>query len=222
MTDAPVRRSPLRMTLLVGGGLLLASAVLTFARTSLLSSPLWTVVSWGGIITYSAAVLVYAFGLGRAGSIVARRPLALTAAVVMSLWPFAERVLTFAIPYGDDSAGFYEVWGYVSIVATLGAAIVFVVQIARAGVIDGAVRWMPLWALVGVAAPQLLAQAIVVASGIDVGRTDADGIFAIWGIGMLFAFAAPVTLGVLSLVRASRPDPVERRDRAVQVYPPEQ
>jgi hypothetical protein len=98
------------------------------------------------------------------------------------------------------------------------AAAVLVVQIARAGVVTGRVRWAPTWALAAVVVPQVLALLLATAMNIDQNRTENDGLILLSGLGMLASFAAPVTLGILAIVRAQRrsapsTDPV-------QVYPP--
>ena len=225
MTDAEAaaaREDALRRTLVVGGALLIASAVLGFAGPSMLSMTmvLNTVVFWGGTLAFSAALVVYAVGLGRAGSIVARRPLGVGAMVLLAARPLVERNLTLLYPVSEESSEFYLTWGWISVAVRLAAASVIVVQIARAGVIRGRLRWAPLWALVAVVAPQVVAQLLVAASGIDLGRTEDDGIWLFFGLGQLAAFAAPVVLGILSIVYAQR-RAAHTSAEPVQVYPPE-
>ncbi|MET0813478.1 MAG: hypothetical protein ABWY03_10505 [Microbacterium sp.] len=215
MTDSPAA-VPLRRTLNVGGVLLIVSAVLTFAQPTFFTSPLAGVLSWTATAAFSIALLVFAFGLGRGGSIVARRALGVAAAVVAAVWPLVERVLTWVLPY-ENALAFYGIWGYVSLTVMLAAMIVFVVQIARAGVLRGRVRWMPLWGLVLVAAPQILAQLLVVALNVDFRTDDQEWIFLVFGLGQLLSFAVPVGLGIIALVVANRPTPV---GDPVQVYPP--
>jgi len=217
MTDAARAARSLRKTLVAGGVLLLVSAVAGFAVPALVSTPLLVVVGWVGTAAFSAALLVFAFGIGREGSIVARRPLAVTAAIVVAAWPFLERLLTLLVPYENADPAFYQGWGYVSWTVTLGALLVFVLQIARAGVLRGRVRWMPVWGLVLVAAPQILAQLLVVALQADLGTEDQEWIFLIFGLGQLLAFAVPVGLGITALVTANNPLPA---GEPVQVYPP--
>lgn len=223
MTDSPgvpVASSStveLRRTLIVGGILLIVSAALTYASPQVLFLPdvARAVIFWAGAITFSAALLIYGFGLGRTGSLVARGPLALTAIVVLAAWPFVERILTFAVPFTTDVSEFYLAWGWISTGVRLAAAIIIVVRIARAGVVRGSLRWMPLWALVAVVAPQVLAQLVIAALGVDLGRTDVDGVWLFFGLGQLTAFAAPLALGILSILYARRAAP-----EPVQVYPP--
>jgi hypothetical protein len=221
MTDAAPRRATrdaLARTLTVGGILLIAGAVLSFAAPALLSTPgsLLVPVLWAGTIATSAAFVVYAVGLGRGGSVVARRPLGVGALMLLAAWPFVDRLIGAAVPYAEATAEFHLAWGWVGVVARLGAAIVAAVQIARAGVIGGRLRWAPLWALVAVAAPQVLAQVAFVALGPDAVGTTQDGLFLLLGVGQLLAFAAPVTLGILSIITAQRRPVTE----PVQVFPP--
>ena len=219
--DPPSERTDgLPRTLMLGGVLLIVSAVAAFAAPQAFgaSLPFHAILYWGATVAFSAAVLVFAVGAGRGGSIVARRPLGVTAAVILALWPFAERVLTWAVPFDDSSTEFYQVWAYVSVAAKVAAAIVLVVQIARAGVVTGRLRWAPAWALAAVVVPQLLAQVLMIAMGIDQSRTEVDGLILLFGLGRLASFAAPVTLGILAIVLAQRrPAPP---GGPVQIYPP--
>ncbi|GAA1927675.1 hypothetical protein GCM10009775_19710 [Microbacterium aoyamense] len=217
MTDAP-SAAALRRTLTVGGVLLIAGAVLTFAQPTFfsLSIPLAEVMSWLAVGAYSATLLVFAFGLGRSGSIVSRRPLAVTAAVIVAAWPLVQRMVSWLVPV-ESALDFYRAWGYISWTVTLAATIVFVVQIARAGVLRGRVRWMPLWGLVIVVVPQILTQAVIVAAGIDFSTRADEWIFLFFGLERLCAFAVPVALGIIALVIANRAAPVSD---PVQVYPP--
>lgn len=222
MKDSSAPNEALRRTLLVGGVLLIASAVLAFATPSLLSMPgvLRTGVFWTATLAFSAALIVYGVGLGRTGSIVARRPLGVGAMVLLAVWPLVDSAVSLPLAQAVGPTEFSLAWGWASIAVRLGASIVIVVQIARAGVIRGRMRWAPLWALVAVAVPQLLAQLLIVASGVAVGGNENDGIWLLFGLGQLTAFAAPVGLGILSIVLASR-QAARAASEAVQVYPPE-
>ncbi|WP_163617567.1 hypothetical protein [Microbacterium sp. B35-30] len=217
---ARARAGGLARTLMLGGVLLIVSAVAAFAAPNAFgaSLPFHTALYWGSVAAFSTSVLVFAFGVGRGGSIIERRPLGVTAALVLALWPFAERVLTWAMPFGDGTAEFYQVWGYVSLTVEIAAAVVLVVQIARAGVVSGRLRWAPAWALAAVVVPQILAQVLLIAMGIDQSRTEVDGLILLFGLGQLASFAAPVTLGILAIVLAQRP-PAPYGD-PVQIYPP--
>lgn len=221
MTDAsarPAAGDAWSRTLTVGGVLLIAGAVLSFAAPSMLMGPgpFAATSFWAGTAATSTALVVYAFGLGRAGSVVARRPLGTAALVLLAVWPLVDRGVTLVIPYTEETAGFSLAWGWVGIVVHLSAAIVAAVQVARAGVIRGRLRWAPLWALVAVAAPQVFVQVAFVALGPDTVGTAQDGVFLILGVAQLLAFAAPVALGILSIVLAQRRLVTE----PVQVFPP--
>jgi hypothetical protein len=214
------RAGGLARTLMIGGVLLIVSAVAAFAAPNAFATslPFHTVLYWGSTVAFSASVLVFAFGAGRGGSIVGRRPLGVTAALVLALWPFVERVLTWAMPFDEGTAEFYQGWGYVSLTVRIAAAVVLVVQIARAGVVTGRLRWAPAWALAAVVVPQILAQVLLIAMGIDQSRTEVDGVTLLFGLGQLASFAAPVTLGILAIVLAQRaPAP---SGEPVQIYPP--
>ncbi len=215
MTDAPPAAGSLRRTLIAGGALLIVSAVATFSQPSFFAAPLSVVLGWLGVTAFSAALLVFAFGLGRAGSIVARGPLGVTAAAVAAAWPFVERAVTLALPFESIGAAFYQPWAFLSWGVMLGALAVFTVRIARAGVVRGRARWMPLWGLVLVTAPQLLAQIVMTAFALGAG--DQDVVFLVLGLGQLLAFAVPLGLGIIALLVANRPVSTQA---PVQVYPP--
>lgn len=217
MTDAASSARPLRTTLIAGGVLLIVHAVATFARPSFFAMPFSIAVSWVGILAFSAAVIVFAFGVGLEGSIVARGALALTAAVVVAVWPLVERTLSLLLPYERADPAFYPIWGYVSWAVMLAALLILVVRIARAGVLRGRVRWMPLWGLILIVAPQVLAQLLVVALSVDFGTDDQEWIFLVYGLGQLVAFAVPLGLGIIALLVANRPTAAVG---GVQVYPP--
>src|SRR5215207_6241145 len=98
-SPAAARADRLPRTLMLGGVLLIVSAVVAFAAPNAFAASLsfHAVLYWGSIVAFSASLLVFAFGAGHGGSIVARRPLGVTAAVVLAVWPFAERVVTWAM-----------------------------------------------------------------------------------------------------------------------------
>lgn len=216
--DAAVVTRSLRRTLIVGGVLLIGGAVIGFAQPWFLGSVMSPIVGWMGIAAFSAALLVFAFGLGRGGSIVARRPLGVAAAVVVAVWPVVQRIVTAFVPFEDATREFHQVWGYVTLAVTLGGLIAFTVEIARAGVVRGRLRWAPLWGLVALAVPQVIAQVLIAAVGADLGTSDDHPVFLVLGLGQLLTFAVPVTLGILALLHAN--GPAARHDAQVQVYPP--
>lgn len=221
MDDAAPGHDALRRTLVVGGALLIASAVARLAWLIVVSRgvavPL-TALHWSSTLALSAALLVFAFGLRRSpsGSIVARRRLAVTAMVVLAAWPLVEGVVSSRLPFTPGTADFHRGIGYASIAVQLGASIVSVVAIARAGVIRGPLRWAPAWALASVAVPQLLIQVFGAASGPDLAASETDVIVTVMTLGQLAVVAAPLTLGVLSLMLASRS--AAREHPAVEVF----
>ena len=107
--SAAARPDGVRRTLMVGGVLLIVSAVAAFAAPQAFgaSLPFHSILYWGATAAFSAAVLVFGVGAGRGGSIVARRPLGVTAAFILALWPFAERVQTWAMPFDEGTTEFY-------------------------------------------------------------------------------------------------------------------
>lgn len=204
----------LRTTLTVGGILLLAQAaalLLTMAMAGAVGSiPL---LSWIGILVSSAALVIFAIGIGRQGSLVARRPLGVAALLVLAVWPFVDRTIEAFIPITIDSVDFWQSWGYASLAVRVCAAIIAVVEIARAGVIRGSLRWAPMWALVAIAVPQVVMNLAYAAPGYQ--SLDLAG--PIVGLSQLVSVGVPLTLGVLAVVRSRTR---QSAPEAVQVYPP--
>lgn len=212
MSDPSARRTDaasLQRTLRVGGVLLLVHAAAKLLVATLVFSPVGSALGWIGTFAFSGALVVFAVGIGRA-SLVARRPLGTTALLVWAAWPLVDSVFAALVPFETGNA-LWAAWGYIAQVLPLLAAIVAVVQIGRAGVLHGGIRWAPLWALVGAVAASLVLYAAMAAYAgggsdiLDVGIAVQSLVF----------IAAPATLGILALVHASRVGA-----GPVQVYPP--
>jgi len=92
--------------------------------------------------------------------------------------------------------------GYVSLVVPLAAAIVAVVQIARAGAVPHRMRWLPLIALVVVALPQVAQQIVGVAFLLTANRTLTGGYVPTTDPLMMVSMDVLGPLGVLCTVVA--------------------
>lgn len=164
-----------------------------------------------GDLAWTAALVVLAIGVGRAGSVVARRPLGVGALLVLAVWSWVERLVFLIVPPTAENIDFSLSWGYVSIAVSLAAAIIAVISIARAGVIDGSLRWAPLWGLVAATAPQVLGALALAAPS-----TDPQALAGpLVGLSQLVGVGVPLALGILAILRAGRP----RERPATQVYP---
>ena len=217
MPDSAALAAPdaaLRTTLRIGGLLLVASGALRLVQSVMWSAAgVGAVVAIVDLVLFSGALAVFAIGVGRGGSIVARRPLGMTALLLIAVWPAVERVVLLTMPPTMDNLDAVQSWGWTSLTVQLTASIVAVVAIARAGVIRGALRWAPLWGLVALVAPQVVAGLVFAAPGND--APSLAGVLV--GLGQLVGVGVPLALGILAVVRAGTRPPAE----PVQVYPPQ-
>src|SRR5688500_167577 len=85
-----------RLTWIVGGSLLIAyAALILVVDTGRLYVP---GVAWALDVLWAAALMIFALGIRRSGSVVARGPLGLIALVVAALVPFAARIVWAIVP----------------------------------------------------------------------------------------------------------------------------
>ena len=199
-----------RRTWVVGGALLVGSAMLRLAA----QGPLFALAS-GVDLLFAAGALLLAIGIGRAGSVTARRPLgtgAVVALVVVLLgWPLVANLVTS----DDEGFGDGQLIGraflvtLVQIVLLLAFAIVATVQIGRAGVVPRPWNWAPLWALVVVVLTRILP--MLMPRGL---YADPTGALMLSGALALLGTAAVAFLGIVAIVLGTRAG-----DNAVAVYP---
>lgn len=215
MTDVEVgapREDDARLAWRIGGTLFLACAAVSVIQPFLLGSPALTVTLWTRTGLFAAALIVFALGVRGSGSVVARQLPGVVAMIVLAIVMIANVVVGVVVPFSMDLIDFFMTWNQVAQAVELGAAIVTVVVIARAGVIRRSWRWVPLWALIATAAPQLILLAILASPGADVQAMAAP----MAGLSQLVNIAVPLTLAVGAMfLSLERPEP-----RTVQVYPP--
>lgn len=215
MTDAEVgapREDDARLAWRIGGTLFLACAAVSVIQPFLLGSPALTVTLWTRTGLFAAALIVFALGVRGSGSVVARQLPGVVAMIVLAIVMIANVVVGVVVPFSMDLVDFFMTWNQVAQAVQLGAAIVTVVVIARAGVIRRSWRWVLLWALIATAAPQLILLAILASPGADVQAMAAP----MAGLSQLVNIAVPLTLAVGAMfLSLERPEP-----RTVQVYPP--
>lgn len=199
---APASRAR-RRTWMLGGALFAIAAVIG----------LW-VTNFPGIgfarlpdVLFAAGAVVFAVGIGRAGSVTARRPLGTTALVALGGWVLLSPLLMLLVPTPsfDGAIGFrYEtVVGALSMslqVVTLMLAIIAVVQIGRIAVLPRPWRWAPLWALCVVVGVQLLPTAIVLGGAVR----DQGALAMVYSVGSLLYAVALGSLGVIAMMLATR------------------
>jgi hypothetical protein len=201
--QAPDRTAPnAQRAWFIGGALLLATVVLTVADQPALSQ----IVNGPLIATalFSAALLVFAYGVRGAGSLTARRPLGTAALTVLAVWSLLESVLTGLLPSGfpnDAIPSTLLLFGYVDSLLRFAVALGAVVQIARVGALPPPRNWAPAVALAAVCIPWLLGQIGAVGASHGEPTTLMLAIGAMDGVGRI---DSTVFLCVLAIVLADR------------------
>jgi len=212
-TPVPAVRDA-RRAWIVGGSLLAADAVLVLLAQS---APLFAFPGAQLVLdlVWAAALLVFAFGIRGAGSVVARQPLGIVALVIAAAAPLASRLLWWVIPIQTWDAATAVSVGTVIAVLTPVALIVATVVIGRAGAVPRGSRWVPLIVVAVAVGAQVLAQVFVVAANGSLVQPDLVAIvFGTAAVGTL----GGLVLGILAIVFAPREAP--RPAAPTQVYPP--
>lgn len=207
MTDAEVR-TPVP-SWVIGGALLIGSAVLPWV---LGPGPAMLVTAVIGRLLFLAAMIVFAFGMRGVGSVVAGRTLGVVALLVLGAAPLVFGLIPPQQVEPSD-LGLLQLLGYSELAIEAAAALVAVVEIARARVIPGNWRFAPAIALAVVVLVQVIGQVVGVAAG-SAGLEQAAVGLALGGFAA--AILAPVALGIAAIALGARglavPNP--------QVYPP--
>lgn len=163
-------------------------------------------------LIFAVSILLFAFGLSRDASIVGRRPLGVTAMVVVALWPLIDFALTRSPALGspaDESS--WMIHGYLSLLVPAVAGLVAATQIARGDHVPQPWRWAPMWVLGGYALTWAIPQIVFVTARPESIQGFAD-LFLL--LGSLASLAGTLGLGVLAIVLAA-----QQRPRSVGVYP---
>jgi hypothetical protein len=136
-----------RLSWLAGGIGLISCGVVGIVRGSVLGFPgTGAVLTLLSDVLWAAAILVLSIGLGRGGSIVARRPLGLGACVFVAVWPLvATLVELIAVPADAEQAETWVLWSYLSIMVVLFSGLIAATQVARARVVPAPWNRVPLW-----------------------------------------------------------------------------
>ena len=194
-----------RDTWMTGGMLFVLSALATLVPPELtFGLPV-------GIPTllFGLGAVIFAVGLGSAGSVTARRPLGTGAVVALVIWTVAVAPVLWMVVTrdGPTERGADAYYSAVTVTSTatelisLALALIAAAQIGRAGVVPKPWRWAPLWALVAVVVAQLVPN-LVASSGPVTDQTQLIALFSL--IGLLTA-SAVAFLGVVAIVLAVRP-----------------
>lgn len=220
MTDAEVRRP---VTAWVwGGGLLALSAALPALSGSFAGGfgP-WPVLGWASRLAFAAAMVVFAFGIRRVGSVVARRPLGIVALLIVGvLLPLVEVISSMVFVWDPADRTGTPWWIGAAQAVNLGglalwgaAALVASVQIVRARVVPDPWRWAPVWGLAVIAVVFAATQILMVGAGQPDFQTPAIILAMAWSAVMLLV---PLALGVLAMMLGARGLALAR----TQIYPP--
>src|SRR3546814_7432365 len=90
----------------------------------LVGGPGAAVASVATDVVYAAAVILLAIGLTREGSVVARRPLGLSALVAVALWPLASSVIAGLLEArSPEDAAVWTTYGYLSLFLPIAVAL---------------------------------------------------------------------------------------------------
>lgn len=183
-----------RLTWVAGGVLLLLSVIVGLSAREPLEA-----LSPGKDWLYAAAGIVLAIGIGRGGSITARRGVGTISTILLVIAPMTQSHWFALLPdnTGDPNAA-EDAWGLVATAyfgILLVLAVVSVLEIARARVVPSPWRWAPLWVMFWT--PVTYAIGLTFFSAAPLGTTAAS-------FGALFSLYAPASgvafLGVLAIV----------------------
>ncbi|KTR96340.1 hypothetical protein NS220_02665 [Microbacterium testaceum] len=164
-------------------------------------------------LVWAAGVICFAVGFSRDASVVARRPLGMTALVVVAVTPLVFDGITIALPEplsaSDPAVVASSVVSWGGWIVSMAAGLVAAVQIARLGAVPRRWRWMPMWALglsVGAAALQYITVSVLFGAG-----AGQDVLVIANMIGIVAVLAPTLGLGVIALVAAAseRPDSID-------------
>ena len=198
--------SPVSLALSIGGGLLLASVVITVIA----QPPLFPYAEMVGPALFSAALLVFAFGVRGEGSVTARRPVGTTALVLLAVWLLLGSVLYGFI--GDDFSNapiLFMAFAYADSFVQFALALVAVMQIARLGAVPAPWNWVPAGIVAAVSVTWLLLQVLGGGSATIYGPNLVT--WLLMGMDGLARIGGTVLLGVIAIVLADR---VNRRATA--------
>ncbi|MDF2434728.1 MAG: hypothetical protein JWP44_4359 [Mucilaginibacter sp.] len=198
-----------RRAWVIAGAMLLASVVIDLAAQP--STVVFTGAGILGTVLFSASLLVFAFGTRGSDSVTARKPLGTAALAVLALWTLLLPALqSVFFPVGDPPGPLLAL-GFVDSFVRFAAALIAIIQIARAGVVPRPWNWAPAWPLGAMVALWLTTQVVVFGSAQE-SQVIAAGIVV--NLDSLVRVGSAVFLGVLAIVLANRPT----RPQSVPVY----
>ncbi|GAA3937603.1 hypothetical protein [Microbacterium soli] len=199
-------------TWMLGGALFAASALTGFAQLSQLI-PGIRYLSLPDVL-FAAGAVVFAVGLGRAGSVTARGRLGTTIITALAVWlVLTPALLVLLLSLTSPGASGMSIPAAVAVSAMVGVsidvvalvlALIAVVEVGRAGVVPRPWRWAPLWALL-VVIPMRVLRSGFVGYGLP-----PEALLGLLGVSAFIEFVVIAALGVLAVVLAARPAPARR------------
>lgn len=207
-----IRSEDARRAWIIGGSLLIAVAVLP-----LLGGNFGMALPFLGLLldlVWCSALVLFAFGIRRSGSVVARNPLGIVALLVAGVVPVAFEIFWRLAPTTAGPEDWMTVAAEGERLIGGVALVVASVVIARAGAVPNRVRWVPLIAILAVVGVNLLISLVLMAAP-QLGQQVALPVILTANV---VVTGALVVVGVLAVVYAPRSAPAS--DAPVQVYPP--
>lgn len=194
-----------RRTYLVGGSLLISSVLINVALSSVAG---WFFIPWLGPAVFSAALIVFAIGFTRSGSIVPRRPAGVFGLVGLAVWTLGLAVFGVLLYPMLDSPDAARAFVLTDGIARFLLAGIAVVEIARAETAPHPWRWAPAWLLCGAVVTWLVTQ-------FGASIRDAGAYFVLMissALSPLLQVGGTLALGMLAILIGTL-----RRDRTVAI-----
>ena len=158
-----------------------------------------------GPALFSAALLVFAFGVRGAGSVTARRPVGTIALALLALWLLLGSVLYGVIGdvfSNDPTPTVLMSFAYADTFVQFALALVAVMQIARLGAVPAPWNWVPAGVVAALTVTWLLLQVLGGGSATTYGPNLVT--WLLMGLDGLARIGGTVLLGVIAIVLADR------------------
>ncbi|MGS0562913.1 hypothetical protein [Microbacterium aurugineum] len=201
----------IRRSWLLGGIGLISCGIVGIARSSVLGAPGADVIlALLSDLLWAGAIFLLSIGLSREASVVARRPLGLTASAVVALWPVTATVLgPLVLPQEPTATEAWQTWTYLSVLIPLISGVIAAMQVARARTVPAPWNGAPLWAL-GV---QTIVWVVPQAIGAGSPRALIEMAAVLPALGLLGFLASTLGLGIVGVTLAGH-----RRVNTVPVF----
>ncbi|MCK8478521.1 hypothetical protein [Microbacterium aurugineum] len=201
----------IRRSWLLGGIGLISCGIVGIARSSVLGAPGADVIlALLGDLLWAGAILLLSIGLSREASVVARRPLGLSASAVVAVWPVTATVLgPLLLPEEPAATGAWQTWAYLSVLIPLISGLIAAMQVARARTVPAPWNGAPLWAL-GV---QTIVWVVPQAVGASSPRALIEMAAVLPALGLLGFLSTTLGLGIVAVTLAGH-----RRVNTVPVF----